>query len=194
MEHAKKKRPTEAEISRHTGLPRGVIRRCRFLLDLPSEFQDQLQAELRKPKREQRLTEDFFIEMERALTTVERAMPEVVDDRSRIRRVLIGKFKSKVIDNRTHFRSVAKIARAARVDANVPAAKKALRRLFTANDYSIAEAFEHTVASAYSEKEIAVRLDSILDRLKLLDPEDVDASLRKKLRALITVARNLLGR
>jgi ParB family chromosome partitioning protein len=187
------RRPTEEQISRHTGLPRGVIRRCRYLIDLPSEFQEQLQRELKKPKREQRLTEDFFIEMERALTTVERAMPVVVDDRSRIRRVLIKKFKSDVIDNRTHFRKVAKIARAARVRSNVPAARKALQKLFTDNSYSIEEAYAQTVEAAYSEKELVARLESLLQRLRHLRPEDIDPPLRRRLRAVIKVARSLLA-
>ncbi len=194
LERAKKSRPTEAEIARNTGLARGVIRRCRYLLGLPAEFQEQLQSELKKPKREQRLTEDFFIEMERALTTVERAMPDVIDDKNKVRRVLVQKFRTDVIANRTHFRDVAKIARAARVKANVPAAKKALSRLFTSNDYSIAQAYEHTVAGAYTEKDIAVRLDGLLQRLKQLHPEDIDVELRKRLRALVSVARDLLGK
>lgn len=188
------KRPTEAEISRHTGLARGVIRRCRYLIDLPIEFQEQLQNELKKPKKKQRLTEDFFIEMERALTTVERAMPQAIDDRSRVRRVLIRKFKTEVIDNRTHFRNVAKIAKASKVKSNVPAARKALQRLFTDNDYSIEQAYSQTVAAAYTEKELVVRLESLLQRLKHLQPEDIDAPLRRQLREVIKVARSLLGR
>jgi len=194
LERQKQGRPTEADISRHTGLARGVIRRCRYLLELPVEFVRQLENELKKPKREQKLTEDFFIEMERALTTVERAMPEVIPDRARVRRVLVTKFKSGVIDNRTHFRQVAKIARAARVASSVPAARKALTRLFEPNDYSIEQAYEQTVAGAYSEREIATRLDALLERLKELRPEAVDAGIRRRLRAIVKVARGLLER
>jgi ParB/RepB/Spo0J family partition protein len=194
LEKAAKKRPTEAEISRNTGLSRGVIRRCRYLLGLPLEFQNQLQTELKKPKREQRLTEDFFIEMERALTTVERAMPDAVDDRTRIRRVLIRKFKEDIIPNRTHFRQVAKIARASRVESNVPAARKALQRIFSDNSYSIEQGYEQTVAAAYSDKELAVRLDAILERLRHLHRGDVDPALKRRLKAIISVARSLVGR
>lgn len=188
------KRPTEVQIARETGLTRGVIRRCRLLLNLPDEFKDQLQGELRKPKREQRLTEDFFIEMERALTTVERAMPSAVPDKSRVRRVLIEKFKSGVIDNRTHFRNVAKIARAAKVEANVEAAEASLKRLFVRNKYSIQDAYEETVAGAYSERDIATRLDGLVARLEHLKADEVDLELRRKLRRLIKIVRRLLGR
>lgn len=195
LEAKKQARPTESEISRETGLSRAVIRRCRYLLNLPSEFQEQLQRELQKPKQHQRLTEDFFIEMERALTTVERAMPDVIKDRSEVRRVLIEKFEKDVIDNRTHFRQVAKIARAANVEASTAKAETALRRLFEPNDFSILEAYEATVAEAYSEREIASRIDGLIERLSGLDlaATEIDADVREKLRRLIKIARRVLG-
>jgi len=192
LEHEKGARPTEIEISRATGLTRGVIRRCRYLLALPTEFQRQLDAELKKPKREQKLTEDFFIEMERALTTVERAMPDVLPDRSRVRRVLIAKFRSGVIDNRVHFRHIARIARAAKVDVNVVSAKNALEQLFSRNDYSIERAYEDTVAGAYGEKEIAARLDGIIARLSQLRPRDIDGDLRSRLQVLSQLIHRLV--
>lgn len=195
LEAEKKGRPTEIEISRKTGLSRAVIRRCRYLLNLPSEFQDRLQKELKKPKQQQKLTEDFFIEMERALTTVERAMPQVIPDRNQVRRVLVDKFERKVIDNRTHFRQVAKIASAAKIDASIPKAESALRQLFTSNDFSVVQAYESTVADAYSEREITTRIDSLIERLNGMDisPGEIDGGMRQRLLQLIKVARRVLG-
>ena len=72
-----------------TGLTRAVIRRCKYLIDLPQVYREQVLSELGKPKSQQKLTEDFFIEMERALKTVERAMPDAIDNKDRVRRVLI---------------------------------------------------------------------------------------------------------
>lgn len=63
--------PNESEISIRTGLSRGIIRRCRMLIDLPRKYQDMLLEEIKKPKSKQMLSEDFFIEMEKALKTVE---------------------------------------------------------------------------------------------------------------------------
>ena len=45
------------------------------MVDLPQHYIDDILLELKKPKNEQKLTEDFFIEMERELKTVERNMP-----------------------------------------------------------------------------------------------------------------------
>jgi ParB/RepB/Spo0J family partition protein len=193
LEKKLRRRPTESEVSRQTGLTRGVIRRCRLLLNLPVEFQGLLQDELRKPKREQKLTEDFFIEMERSLTTVERAMPDVMPDRNRVRRVLIGKFRADVIDNRTHFRDVAKIARASKVHASEERARTALGKLFQKNSYSIAQAYEYSVSGAYSERDILQRLTALLERLRGLRDSDIDAEVRAKLVELVKLAQRLIN-
>ena len=55
--------PNEIELSEATGLSRGQIRRCRLLLDLPDRFKEMLLTELELPKTQQKLSEDFFIEM-----------------------------------------------------------------------------------------------------------------------------------
>ena len=118
LEWELERRPREAELSQRTGLSRGVVRRCRFLLDLPEEYRALILEELKKPKHRQQLTEDFFIEMERALRTVERAMPDVLADKDAARRTLIDKFQAEVVPNRVHFRQLGKIARAGRVGAD----------------------------------------------------------------------------
>src|ERR1035437_10049057 len=68
------RKPTEGELSAKTGLARSVIRRCRLLMELPEHYQQMLLEELKKPKSKQTLSEDLFIEMEKSLRTVERAM------------------------------------------------------------------------------------------------------------------------
>jgi len=83
------KAPTEKEIAEETGLSRAVVRRCRLLIDMPQEYRDQLLTDLQKPKSQQQLSEDFFIELERALKTVERALPEALESKNRARDVLL---------------------------------------------------------------------------------------------------------
>jgi ParB family chromosome partitioning protein len=95
--------PTERDISLQTGLNRSVIRRSKLLLQLPQEYKDEILEELKKPKGQQKITEDLFIEMERALRTVERAMPEVIPDKDAARKVLLDKFKKGIIDNRVAY-------------------------------------------------------------------------------------------
>jgi ParB family chromosome partitioning protein len=196
LEADKGSKPNERLLSQTTGLSRGVIRRCRLLMDLPQEYKDLVLDELKKPKSKQRVTEDLFIEMERALTTVERAMPEIIDDRDRVRRVLLQKYKAETINNVTQFRQIAKIARIERV-AEVRAddrreAQDALVRLFKPNKYSIVEAYEDSVSYAYSERDIVTRINALLMRLEELAPSEIDELVRDALRQLIDKAQRLL--
>jgi ParB family transcriptional regulator, chromosome partitioning protein len=187
-----KREPNERELAEHTGLTRAVIRRCKYLIELPAVYREQILTELGKPKSQQRLTEDFFIEMERALKTVQRAVPSAVDDRDRVRRVLIDKFKRDVIDNRVHFRMVAKIARAKQIGADPRRAERALDRLFQRNDYSITEAYNASVAEAYAERDVLSRVSALTDMLRGLQAPDLDAAVVKALRQLIRAAQRLV--
>ena len=141
------KRPTELELSSATGLARGQIRRCKLLIDLPQKYKEMLLEELKQPKPKQRLSEDLFIEIERALKTVGRVMPSVLRDKDSAREILIAKYKGGVIGNIVDLRKVATIARAEQVGADGAAAEKAIRRLVTDPTYSITQAFSDTVSA-----------------------------------------------
>jgi ParB family transcriptional regulator, chromosome partitioning protein len=184
--------PNEREVSEKTGLARGVIRRCKLLMELPDEYKQQIKNELVKPRAQQVLTEDFFIEMERALTTVERAMPEVIPDRDAARKVLIEKYRNNTIGNLVNLRQIPKIARAAYVEADKRKAEGVLKKLFQPNRYSIDKAYADSVSSAYSERDIETRVDGLLERLDDLAPKDIDSGLRQKLTALCDKVRRLL--
>jgi ParB/RepB/Spo0J family partition protein len=192
LEKQKGRRPTEIELSEETSLKRSTIRRCKLLVDLPQHYIDDILIELKKPKKEQKLTEDFFIEMERALKTVERAMPEAFPngDKDRARRVLIGKFRAGVIDNRIHFRDLPKIARAKEVSEG--ARLQALRSVFVDNTYSIKSGYQDSVAELYVEKDILSRISSLTERIQELGPDDLDDALRRGLKALDRKIRALL--
>lgn len=186
--------PNERDLAEQTGLTRGLIRRCKLLIELPDHYKDLILNELNKPKPKQRLTEDFFIEMERALKTVERAMPSVVDSKDRIRRVLIDKYKANTISNIVHFRNVARIARAENVDVDKRRAASALEKLFQQNNYSIEDAYNDSVSAAYTERDLLSRINALLNRLKLIRPEDLDDEVVRSLRRLIKLASKLLDR
>ena len=192
LEEKKGSKPTERELSEETGLKIAVIRRARYLLAVPKKYHVMMLKELTKPKSKQVFTEDFFIEMERALTTVERAMPDVLSKRDQVRGVLIKKFRDNVIDNRVHFRQIAKIARAENVKADPKAAKRALRQLFSKNSYSIEDAFEDSVSEYYGERDILTRLNGLWEKLKSVESGAVDDSVRAALNNIVREARRLL--
>ena len=179
------RQPTERELSAETGLARGLLRRCRLLMDLPSKYRDGLLDELNKPKSQQKLTEDFFIEMERALTTVIRALPSVIEDKDRVRDVLISKYKAGTIKNITDFRNLAKIARAENVSVDSATASVVIAKVFQKNDYSVEQAYEDSVSEAYSERELLTRIEGLVEKLDDLVPESMDDALRGALSQLL---------
>jgi ParB family transcriptional regulator, chromosome partitioning protein len=195
LETRQKRRPVEKEIAEETGLPRATIRRSRLLMEMPGEYRDQLIGDLQKPKNQQQLSEDFFIEMERSLKTVERALPSALTDKNRARDVLIEKYKAKVIPNLIHLRYIPKIARASKVSASTNDAIAALKNLFRPNQYSAQKAYEESVARAYTERDLIGRIESLVERLDEVDIRSLEPSfrksLRKSLRRLTAVLRKL---
>jgi ParB/RepB/Spo0J family partition protein len=184
--------PTEAEIVRKTGLTRSVIRRCKLLIDLPEMYRESLLEELAKPKSQQKLTEDFFIEMERALKTVERTMPEAFDDKNETRDVLIAKYRNETIKDLVDLRYLPKIAKAEAVSADPAAALAALKKVFSMNSFSIEAAFQQTVAIAYSEKDLQSRVQQVLVRLEDIDASELEPDVVAALRELRSRISRLL--
>jgi ParB family chromosome partitioning protein len=188
------RKPTEREISADTGLAQGVVRRCKLLIDLPKHHQQTILRELQKPKPQQKLTEDFFIEMERSLTTVERNLPDVVKHygRETIRQQLIAKYKNGTITNRVDFRQIAKIARAENVSADARKAEVALTKLFADNRYSIEQAFTDSVSAAYEERGLLSRISGLSDALKEAAPDSLDDDVLDSLKELNALIHWLL--
>ncbi len=184
--------PTEAEISEETSLKRSTIRRCKLLMGLPHHYVEDILVELKKPKSEQKLTEDFFIEMERSLKTVERALPQALPDgdKDKARRILIKKFQTGVIENRVHFRNLPKIARAKEVDQSTRL--KALRSIFADNKYSLKSAYDDSVAELYAERDVSTRISSLIERIQALKPDELDDDLKERLENLERAIHTLL--
>jgi ParB family chromosome partitioning protein len=185
--------PNEREISQKTGLNRSMIRRCKLLMGLPKKYQQEILRELHKPKSQQRITEDLFIEMERALTTVERAMPDMIPNKDKIRRILINKYKSGTIGNKVHFRQIAKIARAEKVGFDTNVARRELERVFSQNDYSIEQAYLNSVGELYKERDVNSRIATLLELLEQIDPAELEPELKQKLAELAMRVNRLLG-
>lgn len=176
--------PRIPELAERTGLPATTIRRSRLLMELPPRYRDLILEELKKPDNKQRFTEDFFIEMEKALKTVERAMPDVIPDKEHVRRVLLRKYKNETIDNLVKFRLVGKIARAEKVGVDVKTARRALQKLFEQNDFSIDAAFESSVGEAYKERDIGTRIETLLHLLEDIALDTLEDDVREKLERL----------
>lgn len=66
------------ELSALTGFSVGSINRSKKLLRLPEKYREQLREELGKPKAQQLLTEDFFLELSDAVSAIRRHQPSLL--------------------------------------------------------------------------------------------------------------------
>jgi ParB/RepB/Spo0J family partition protein len=188
--------PNEVVLSELTGLTRGAIRRCQLLIDLPARFKDLLVRELDKPKAQQRLSEDFFIEMERSLKTVVSRLPEYEPHIDRIRDTLIDKFQGGLIAAVTDFRQLSKIATA--IDGLGLAqrdAKQALDRVFDPKQKtSIRDAYSDAVQFEYIEKKVVRFADSLAEFIYDVEKENRYANLDQEVLSSFEKLFKLLGR
>jgi len=149
--------PNEVQLSEETGLTRGAIRRCQLLINLPKRFQSMLLNELELPKSKQKLSEDFFIEMEKSLKTVTNRLPDYTVRLDLIRDTLIEKYRSGIISAVTDFRQLSKIATAVgKLGIQQKVAEKSLDKVFDpSNSYGIKEAYKKAVEFEYDEQRAA---------------------------------------
>lgn len=189
--------PTETELSEATGLTRGAIRRCQLLLNLPERFKTMLRSELDLPKAQQKLSEDFFIEMEKSLKTVTRRLPDYKKDLDDIRDVLVDKFREGIIPAVTDFRQLSKIATAINnLGIRQRTAKGALDRIFKRNNVDIRGTYQATVEFEYDEHRAAQHLASLTEFLgEVIEEErigELDEDFIELIRDLRTQVNKIL--
>lgn len=192
--------PNEIELSELTGLTRGQIRRCRLLLDLPEKYRSILFNELDLPKSKQRLSEDFFIEMERSLKTVSKRLPEVLGNIDTARDVLIEKYRSKVINNVVDLRKISKIATSVSSLGVTPEkAEHALSQILDRRiDLSISDVFSAEIENRLDEKKLIRNLEAVVNYLDDIDEGELIDDQSEQILALLeeisTKVRKLFGR
>lgn len=192
--------PKEEQLSKATGLTRGQIRRCRLILDLPEKYKRILLNELKLPKTKQKLSEDFFIEMERSLKAVTRRLPEYKDRLDNIRDTLIVKYRNNTIAAVTDFRQMSKIATAMdKFDLSDTMARKSLDRVFDPQDsVSIREVYEDTVGFEYDERRASLQVETLTrffdDVYEAGEDHGLDESFLSQLNELYKRLKKLLGK
>ena len=150
-----------------TGVPLASVRRALDLLDLPQKYQKLLLKEAEKPRAEQRIKADLFIEIYKSLHAVERHAPEVLKEVSKHQYIesMVQKYVDGVIDNVVAFREVSKIARAELAGVDKQEAIPTLVNLVKTKNYSIKDAYRDTVQSAYERRDLLTRLQGLVERL-----------------------------
>lgn len=186
-----KREPTIPELATATGVSTTTVRRAFALLDVPKKYLDQLMKELHKPKAEQRLSEDFFLEIMKSLATINKYTPELFQQVSRSELVdaFVDKYQRKVITNIVRFRDLSRIARAEKAGVSRRTAVAVLARLGKDPDYSLEDAFSDSVSAAYETRDLASRVTALTDRLRTLPRK---RSLDPRLRDLLIQLRAVI--
>jgi ParB family transcriptional regulator, chromosome partitioning protein len=152
-----------------TGVRLATIRRALELLDLPAKYQRLLLKEAEKPRNQQRVKADLFIEIYKSMHAVERYVPTVFEQVTKTAYVdsLVKKYVAGVVDNVVAFREVSKIARAERAGVEREKATPTIVRLIKEKDYTVRQAYEDTVQAAYEQRDMLNKLRAITAKLAL---------------------------
>lgn len=185
-ERSKGRRPTEVELSQLASLNRGEVRRLKRLLALPDEYQDELMAELEKPRHEQQITVDHVLEAQKGASSLRSRA--IIDEKQedQLRRALLEKFRNRTIRNTVAPRQLARIGRAVdREEISVASARRVANRLITDPAYTIDQAFRDSAAQfdfQHGLDQLISRAIRQLDELQELEyelsPELVDSLSR----------------
>ena len=182
-------------LSTVTGVPLASVRRALDLLDLPSKYQHLLLKESEKPRSEQRIKADLFIEIYKSLHVIERHAPEVLKAVSKSRYVdsMVQKYVDGTIDNVVAYREVSKIARAELAGVDRREAIPVLVRLVETKSYSVKDAYRDTVEAAYQRRDLVSRLQAIIERLsQIRKNERLSDEMKNVLQMLRSLIDNLL--
>jgi ParB family transcriptional regulator, chromosome partitioning protein len=158
--------PTEIELAELASLSRGEVRRLKNLLRLPQSYLDELLGELEKPRSQQVITVDHVLEATRGAAALRKR--EVIDakEEDRLRRAILTKFRSKVINNTVAPRQLARIARAVeRDEVPVGVARRVTVKLIEDPRYSIADAFSASVEQVDFEHTVEQVTERLADNL-----------------------------
>jgi ParB family chromosome partitioning protein len=183
-------------LSAITGVPASTVKRAFDLLDLPAKYQRMLIKEAGKPRKEQKIKPDLFIEIYKSLHAIERYTPEVFDSVQKPEYVeaMVDKYMSGVVDNVVGYRELTKIARAERAGVDRSHAIPTIIRLVQKKSYGIKDAYHDTVQSAYEQRDLASKLSSINEKLaSLKSAAGLSREVVSALRALKSHVERLLS-
>jgi hypothetical protein len=176
-------------------LSRGEVRRLKKLLGLPNQYREELLEELNKPRSEQILTVDHVLEATTAASQLRRR--GIVDGRGeeKLRRSIVNKFRSGVIQSTVDPRKLARLARAVeRQEVPMATAQRVTARLTEDDSYDINSAFHDSVEKVdfeHSVEQLSLRLQEALKEHQRRR-YGMSPALSKTLRALVREIKTVL--
>lgn len=184
--------PTETELAGLASLSRGEVRRLKKLLKLPAAYRTMLLKELEKPRSEQLITVDHVIEAGAGVEALVKLDIISSGQAEPLRRVILKKFRSGVIDSTVAPRKLVNLARAVeRKEVNIADAKAAVSRLSHNADYSISDVYKETVEQADFEHGIQQTVERLIQKLEELKARGKISN--QHLKESLATLRRLLG-
>jgi ParB family chromosome partitioning protein len=179
-----------------TGVSLPTVRRALELLELPKRYQRMLLNEAKKPKDQQTISADLFVEVNKSKRVIERYAPEVFDKVSESEYVdaMVVKYQKGVVNNVVDYRDVSKIARAERVGGDTDEVTPTIVKLVKRPSYGIEDAYDRTVRPAYEIRDVSSRVQALAGKLaSLASSRGLSKSLRADLRRLRKEIDRLIG-
>lgn len=162
---------SKKKIARLTGLSISTVGRCIELLDLPEKYQNMILEYYKAGEPSDfKLSEDFFLEMNRALKSIRKFHRDIYDKYSRhglIER-FVEKRKANVITDVIDFRKIPKIIGATRKGAPEKEVEKNLLRLLEDINYSIDDAYKNVAEPVIKAENIEDLCSELIIQFKEL--------------------------
>jgi len=179
-----------------TGLSITTVKRAFELLELPQKYQDMLLKESEKPRAEQKITADLFIEINKAMKVVNKYTPEVLKEVPKARFVdsMFNKYATGIENNVVSFRRISKIARSENTGIPKSNVVPILLDLVKKPKYSIDQAYSDTVSAAYQARDLSSKASALSDSLsKYRSSQTFPNELKLNLRRLREEIDRLIG-
>jgi ParB/RepB/Spo0J family partition protein len=150
-----------------TGLSDTTVKRAFELLDLPKKYQDMLLKESEKPRPEQKITADLFIEINKATKAIDKYTPEVFEEITKTKFVdsMFKKYTTGIENNVVNFRRISKIARSENTGIKKSMVVPILVNLAQSPKYRIDQAYADTVSAAYQSRDISSKARALASSL-----------------------------
>lgn len=171
------------ELSVLTGFTVGSINRSKKLLRLPEKYLQMLKDELSKPKSEQVLTEDFFLEAGDAVSAIQRFHPEVYDQHGQNDLIdrLVERRKTGNVKSIVDLRMITDIANFRRSRITRARSAGLIRRIVDEPEIDLREVYSKAVQPSIAVKQLMPMLKRLRGELELLDPGTLTETARGEL-------------
>lgn len=183
-------------LSTVTGLSLSTVARCMELLELPKKYKDMLIKESEKPKSEQVIKPDLFLEIIKSKKAVQKYVPEVFEkvDKNSYLDLMVNKYLKGVINNVVKFREISRIARSEEKGVKREIISRSIIKLAKDDNYSIDLAYKETAELSYKMRDLKTKINGLVISLKEIKNSDFSKDIIELLKDLYEIIKQVIGK